>query len=286
MTPQWDVGRRSPAMKKLQTNGNAGAARERQSGIERVIEIMDSLLRLRQPTRIGDLARHIGAPRSTVYSIVNRLIEAGILETVSDDGQVYFGQSIHLYGQAHAEANPLHRRCRIMIEKLAAEANATAQLCALRGNKYVVVDSADGTGVFRITTDIGVEVPIPWTASGRLLLDHLSADEIKGFVPKDDFMLPDGSVVDADRFVADVQQAKAEGRCMTNGLSDRFTCCLAAPVRNKDGVAIATICFIVPVDQPAKRKTKLLDMLVSAAAELSDTQQPGNAETVESRPPR
>ncbi|MCB1380513.1 MAG: IclR family transcriptional regulator [Alphaproteobacteria bacterium] len=264
-------------MNRMKSERSRSSSRERQSGIDRVVEILDALLRLRQPTRTGELARHIGAPRSTVYSIVNRLIEAGVLEAVSEDGQVYFGQSIHLFGQAHAEANPLHRRCRVMIERLATQANATAQLCALRGNKYVVVDSADGTGVFRITTDIGVEVPIPWTASGRLLLDHLSADEIKAFVPAEDFILPDGSTVDADRFVADVVLAKAEGRCMTNGLSDRFTCCLAAPIRNKDGLAIATICFILPVDQPHERKAKLLDMLVEAAAELSDTRQPGNA---------
>ena len=39
-------------------------------------------------------------------------------------------------------------------------------------------------GVFKITTDIGVEVPIPWTASGRLLLDHMSAGDILQFVPE------------------------------------------------------------------------------------------------------
>jgi DNA-binding IclR family transcriptional regulator len=244
--------------------------RERQNGIDRAIEIMDALLRLRQPTRTADLARQIGAPRSTVYTIINQLIEAGILECVNDDGQIYFGQSIHLFGQAYAEANPLHRRCRTMLERLAVQANATAQLCALRGNKYVVVDSADGTGVFRITTEIGVEVPIPWTASGRLLLDHLPPDEIKAFVPGEDFFLPDGSALDADKFVADVEQARIDGSCVTTGLSDRFTCCLAAPIRNKDGVAVATICFIIPIDQPAERRTQLLQMLVDAASELSD----------------
>ena len=39
---------------------------------------------------------------------------------------------------------------------------------------------------------------------------------------------------------------------------------------------VATICFIVPVDQPADRKAKLLDLLVNAAAELSDVQQAGS----------
>ena len=81
-------------------------ARERQNGIDRAIEILDALLRLHAPTKIGDLAKQIGAPRSTLYSITNRLIEAGILEAVGEEGSVYFGQSAHLYGRAYADANP------------------------------------------------------------------------------------------------------------------------------------------------------------------------------------
>lgn len=245
-------------------------ARERQHGIDRAIEILDALLRTHKPSRIGDLAKQIGAPRSTLYSIANRLIEAGILEPVGDEGSVYFGQAVHLYGRAYADANPLHRRCREVLDQLARQTSATAQLCALRGNKYVVVDTRDGSGVFRITTDIGVEVPIPWTASGRLLLDHMTAAEILDFIPEEDFVLPDGRVVDANDFVADIARARAEGRCMTNGLSDRFTCCLAAPIRDRRGIAVATLCFVVPIDSPAERKRELLDLLVRSALELSD----------------
>lgn len=245
-------------------------ARERQSGMDRAIELLDALLRLRSPARIGDIAKRIGAPRSTLYAIVNRLIDAGILENMGEEGSIYFGQTVHLYGRAYAEANPLHRRCREMLEQLALQTGATAQLCALRGNKYVVVDVRDGTGMFRITTDIGVEVPVPWTASGRLLLDHMNAGEIRRFLPAKDFRLPDGRVVEFDRFVAEAAKARAEGRCMTNGLSDRFTCCLAAPVRDRHGICVATICFIIPIDSPDERKRDLLERLVEAGRELSD----------------
>ena len=249
-------------------------ARERQNGIDRAIEILDALLRLHAPTKIGDLAKQIGAPRSTLYSITNRLIEAGILEAIGDEGSVYFGQAAHLYGRAYADANPLHRRCREVLDRLAMQTSATAQLCALRGNKYVVVDTRDGSGVFRITTDIGVEVPIPWTASGRLLLDHMSAAEILNFIPEEDFQLPDGRVVETKSFVADIARARAEGSCMTNGLSDRFTCCLAAPIRDRRGIAVATLCFIVPIDSSPERKRELLNRLVESARELSDQWSP------------
>jgi DNA-binding IclR family transcriptional regulator len=244
--------------------------RERQNGIDRAVEILDALLRLRAPAKIGDLAKSIGAPRSTLYSIISRLTEAGIIEAAGEEGQIYFGQAVHLYGRAYADANPLHRRCREALERLAAQTNATAQLCALRGNKYVVVDVRDGSGVFKITTDIGVEVPIPWTASGRLLLDHMPASDILKFVPREDFRLPDGRMIEADAFVGDIARARTQGHCMTNGLSDPFTCCLAAPIRDRRGVAVATLCFIVPIDSPDARKSQLLDLLVSAAAELSD----------------
>ena len=257
-------------MDALTAQDEAKPARERQNGIDRAVEILDALLRFHAPVKVGDLARRIEAPRSTIYSIVNRLIEAGILETAGDEGQIYFGQAMHLYGRAYADANPLHRRCRETLDRLAREMNATSQLCALRGNKYVVVDVRDGSGVFRITTDVGVEVPIPWTASGRLLLDHMSPEEILAFVPKEDFRLPDGRTIDPDDFVAAVARARSDGSCMTNGLSDRFTCCLAAPIRNRSGVAVATICFIVPIDTAEPRKQELLGALVDAAGELSD----------------
>ncbi|WP_448147703.1 IclR family transcriptional regulator [Labrys miyagiensis] len=243
---------------------------DRQRGIDRVIDVLEALLRLRQPTKVGDLARKIGAPRSTLYAIVNRLVEAEMLEPVGEDGYIYFGKAMHLYGRAYAEANPLHRRCRAVLDRLAAETSATAQLCALRGHKYVVVDSSDGSGLFRITTDIGVEVPLPWTASGRLLLDHMSAGEVRAFVPPDDYKLPDGRLLDPEEFVAGVAQARREGRCMTTSLSDRFTSCLAAPIRDRRGVAVATICLVVPADTAESRKSELLDRIVASGLDLSD----------------
>jgi DNA-binding IclR family transcriptional regulator len=264
------AGNKEELMDAIVNKNGSKPTRERQNGIDRVIEILDALLRTHTPTKVGDLAKQIGAPRSTLYSITNRLIDAGILELVGDEGTVYFGQTAHLYGRAYADANPLHRRCREILDRLAMQTTATAQLCALRGNKYVVVDTRDGSGVFRITTDVGVEVPIPWTASGRLLLDHMSAAEILDFIPAEDFKLPDGRMVEVDTFVADIARARADGSCMTNGLSDRFTCCLAAPIRDRRGVAVATLCFIVPIDSSPERKRELLDRLVESASELSD----------------
>jgi DNA-binding IclR family transcriptional regulator len=254
----------------LAVSKRSSAPTERQNGIDRVIDLLEALLHLRAPCKLGDLAKQMGAPRSTVYAIANRLIEADVLENVGESGQIYFGKAVHLYGRAYAEANPLHRRCREALDRLATEHSATAQLCALRGNKYVVVDTRDGSGLFRITTDVGIEVPLPWTASGRLLLDHMSPESIRAFVPSEDFRLPDGRMLDVDDFIKDVARAKREGKCATTALSDRFTSCLAAPIRDRKGIAVATLCFVIPADSTKERKNALLDHLITTANELSD----------------
>jgi DNA-binding IclR family transcriptional regulator len=261
-----DVVRRS--VKSARSSASLVQPRERQRGIDRVISLLEALLRQRKPTRIGDIARLIDAPRSTTYEIVNRLIEADILETVGSEGHVYFGKTSYLFGRAYADANPLYRRCQEMLDRLVAETGATTQLCTLKGRKYVVADARAGTGLFRITTDIGVEVPIPWTASGRLLLGHMSPEEIESFVPAEDFQLPDGRVLALSGFLSEVEQARADGCCATTGLADRFTYCLAAPIRNQDGIAVATLCFVVPVNTAHDARQELLTVLMAGAREL------------------
>ena len=252
----------------------SGAAKtatgDRQRGIDRVIALLEALLREHRPTKIGDIARQIRAPRSTTYEIVARLIEADILEPSGPNGHVYFGRAAHLFGRAYADANPLFRRVGERMERLAAETHATTQFCGLKGSKYVVIDSRDGGGLFRITTDIGVEVPIPWTASGRLLLDHMSAEEIRAFVPPEDFRLPDGRTLPVEAFLADVARARIEGRCATTGLADPFTYCLAAPIRDRDGIARTTLCFVIPADTSEERRNELLARLADEAALLAE----------------
>jgi hypothetical protein len=132
---------------------------------------------------------------------------------------------MHLYGHAYGRHDAVYKRLAEALERLSADAAATAQVCTLKGNKYIVFDCRDGPGPFRITSDVGIEVPIPWTASGRLLLSHMSNGEIRAFIPPEDYRLPDGRVISPDRFLADIATARDRGYCETSGLADRFTLC-------------------------------------------------------------
>jgi DNA-binding IclR family transcriptional regulator len=244
-----------------------GPAR-RERGLDRAIGLLDLLHRQRRPARIPDLARDLGAPRSTIYEIINRLLAAGILETY-DDGTVYFGKMVHFYAADYMAAHNLIRRAREEVDRLATETGETTQFCMLHGNKYTVVHMHAGARPFRISSDIGVGIPLPVTASGRLLLSHLTREELGAFVPEEDLRLPDGRVIGLDDFYREIQEAQRQGYCVTVGLVDSFTQCMAGPVTDHAGRVVATICFMVPRDIAGKQARRLLARLVASGRALS-----------------
>jgi DNA-binding IclR family transcriptional regulator len=139
----------------------------------------------------------------------------------------------------------------------------------LEGNKYSVVLSENSARPFNISSDIGVRVPIPWTATGRLLLGHMNAEAIRTLIPADDFVLDNGVRIDFDEFMRDVQNAKALGYCCTEGLSNAFRLCMAAPVRDRAGIPIAALCFMTGRDTDPERRQSMLDDLLQSAQALS-----------------
>ncbi|MFM0480310.1 IclR family transcriptional regulator [Paraburkholderia strydomiana] len=240
----------------------------RARGVDRVIDIFRKLHQAQRPMTMRELIEATGSPRSSIYELVAILTEVGWLET-SADGNVFFGREMHYYGSDYATHNDLISRAHQSILALVRKYDETTQLCMLEGNKYSVVLSENSARPFNISSDIGVRVPIPWTATGRLLLGHMTADAIRALIPADDFVLDNGVRIDFDEFMRDVQNAKALGYCCTEGLSNAFRLCMAAPVRDRAGIPIAALCFMTGRDTDPERRQSMLEDLLQSAQALS-----------------
>ena len=82
------------------------------------------------PCAPNEIAAAIGAPRSSVYELVNLLLEHGMLEYQGGDGRVFLGRRLYFLGTAYAEQFDLMRECDRMLVRLAEETRETAQMCA------------------------------------------------------------------------------------------------------------------------------------------------------------
>ena len=252
-----------------QTAEKALASSNRERGLDRVIALMAHLHRVGRPVRVGDLARALAAPRSTVYSLVKSLTDASLLETVGPNGEVFFGKSMYFYGMDYLRAHDLFERARAEVDRLARETGETTQFCVLHERKYTVAHMSSGQRPFRVSSEVGVGIPLPWTASGRLLLADFSDTEIRAMISPADLHPPRSAAMTIEDFLAAVATARREGSCVTSGLIDPYTHCIAAPIKDPTGRVSATLCFVVLVNTPPERIGALRDMLIESAQSLS-----------------
>ena len=125
-----------------------------------------------KPVGAYAVAKAVGAPLSTVYVIIEDLVEKRLLQR-RNDGTVWLGPRLYHYGLAYAQSLDFLNIATHEMQDLCREVEETIQICGRDGDHMVVMAMADGPGHFRVTSKVGSRVPLNWTASGRLLLGHL-----------------------------------------------------------------------------------------------------------------
>lgn len=241
----------------------------RERGIDRVLKLLAYLNESGRPVRVADLPKALGAPRSTIYELVRVLTESGILELNSDDNKVYFGKLIYLYGINYMRENDLIRRGSAEVDALSRLTGETSELCVLNRNRQAIVHTHPGARPMRISSQAGGQIPLPWTASGRLLLAHMTPAQIEALVHSEDLILPDKRVVQMTDFVADCIGARGSTIVATSGLINSFTQCLASPIFGVNGEVQATICLVLPLDISADLRAELQQTLIASGRKLS-----------------
>lgn len=259
----------------------ATATKTRARGLERAFDIIQYLHEGKEAKRPIEIAVGMGAPKSSVYELVGILTSLGVLERTDVEGRVFLGRKLHYWGLGYIENFDLTRLAQPMLEYITEQTRETSQLCMVDGNKYTVVMMNEGSRQFRISADVGQKSPLPWTASSRLLLGHLSDDEIQHFIPQEDFVLPDGSRLALSDFISSIRTAHADGFFSFDSLADTYTHCFAAPVYDGSGQCMSTLCLIAPKQDATNNYKMYRDVLINAANDLTEALKSGASTSVQ-----
>lgn len=243
--------------------------RKRARGLDRAVEICDLLARACRPMPPAEIARAIGAPRSSVYELCATMTGLGLLEADAR-GMLYLGRKTHFWGRSYLAGFDLAREAQPVLDALTAQTGETSQLCVIDGRKYTVLLMREADRAFRISGDVGEPTPIPWTASGRLLLQHLTDHEILALIPPEDFRQPGGETLSPAQFLLELRAAASEGFFSFDSPSDSYTHCFAAAVTGERGACVATLCLVAPREEARARHAALKASLIQHAARLSE----------------
>ena len=242
-------------------------SKPRTSGIDRAIQVMDILTERQTPMTAYDLAKSAGAPASTIYRIVDELIEREMLSR-SKGKMIWLGPRLMRYGLTYRSKMNLFAEAKAEMYELSKRTGETVQVCARDDDMMVVIAMAVGAGHFRVTSDVGTRVPLNWTASGRLLLGHLpDAERLQIF--KDAAQPSETGIADTDPELLS-QQSRSDylnRLALQMGNSEYSVACIAAPIRDVDGACVCTMSIVLP-EQRVHERLDDLTLKVQRAAEL------------------
>ena len=238
------------------------------SGIDRALQVIDYLYETGAPAGPYAIAKAIRAPLSTVYVTIDDLVEKNMLAR-NVDGAIWLGARLYHYGLAYARSLDFMSVATHEMHDLCREANEAVQLCGRDGDHMLVLAMADGPSPFQVASRVGTRVPLNWTASGRLLVGHLVANERIELFKRCARTSPTGRAeIDATSLSEAAAKAFDERLSIQIAESDYAVACIASPICDRDGQCVATISIVLPEQKVLSDESRYTSQVRASAAKI------------------
>ncbi|MYK31279.1 MAG: IclR family transcriptional regulator [Boseongicola sp. SB0670_bin_30] len=167
------------------TGGGAldGESPHRNQGIQVISRAADILRLLGRETdglSLGQIAKRVALPRSTVQRVVAALAVEGFISTEKGSGGIRLGPEI--LSLAQATASDMKDRLRPVMKRISEETGETVDLAVLDGDKMLFIDQIVGRQRLRAVSRIGETFPLTTTANGKAALACLQREHAERLI--------------------------------------------------------------------------------------------------------
>ena len=140
--------------------------------IEKCFSILALLAKEKRPFGYNEIVRNLNLNKSTVFNILHTMNDLDILEK-GPDNLFRMGPRLFLLGNAAAGQSELLQTVHPYLESINKEFKLSAFFGILSGQEVIIFDKADGANRIKISSEIGMRIPIFAGVAGKALLAQL-----------------------------------------------------------------------------------------------------------------
>lgn len=145
----------------------------------RTLRVLRFLASQPDPVSLDRILRACDLPRSTAYHLLNAMIDEGFVVHLAEEHRYGLGVAAFEVGSGYSRQAPLQRIARRPLAALVDRSGQSAHLAVLHGRDVLYVLEERAPGRPPLVTDVGVRLPAHLTASGRAVLAHLPAGQVR-----------------------------------------------------------------------------------------------------------
>lgn len=229
---------------------------------------------LAQKGEIGvtDIARELDFTVGTAFRLVSTLVDAGFAQQSSTNKKYGPGLKVlELANMIRSRANFIEL-AHPHLEMLMSETNETVNLGVLHGDDVAYVDRVVGRQQLIMEVRIGSRVPAYCTALGKTLLAHVDPQFREAYLARLPYLpASDGTAPPPrHRLAQELEDVVKAGVGYDRGELSPDVVCVAAPILDADGRALAAVSVSGPRHRMEKYLPDLTIRVRSTAADLSD----------------
>ncbi len=239
--------------------------------LDRGLFILETVAKSSHPVALGQLTDLLGIDRTSVFRLANTLRRRGFLAHPSGRKEYILGPSIWRISRNHDWSKMLITYSHEHLKRLAMQTGETAHLAVREGKDAFFIDHCGSThqGLV-ISGQTGEFVPLYCTAHGKALLADFGPVELKalfGSAPLQGHT--SSTLVSLRQLAKECAEIKAAGLAGDEEEYMPGVCCMAAPVRDRDGAVVASIGISAPLSRFSKDRTaKTARQVIEVAAAI------------------
>lgn len=218
---------------------------------------------------LAEISRLGALPKPTAHRLLSVLAEAGMVRE-NGRGGYGLGPECLVLGSAFLDGLDLRREAREVLEALVERTGETCHLGIRDGDRVVYVEKVESPQMVQLRSRVGLIAPLHTTALGKVLLAHGVEAEVEAEV---EAMFAAGvekrtanTITDLDEFRVSLGLIRERGFAVDDVENEEGIRCVAAPVFDHEGKAVASISVSGPEYRVPSERLEDLGKEVSEAA--------------------
>jgi IclR family acetate operon transcriptional repressor len=233
-----------------------------------------------QPIGVGELARMLKLPKSTVQRTLVSLAQAGWLEPAGSE-RTRWELTHHVWtiGQRAGKSTLLRDVAMPLMRELGTTTAEAIHLAVPGGTQGVVtLDRVDSTQPVRVYNPLGATFPFHSCASGKAILAFWPQQRVDEVLSRPLAKMTDRTTVDPEALRLELDEVRERGYALNTAENRPGVCAIGCPIRGRDGYAVASISISMPQDRYDWRHVpKWGEQLIAAANKIESAWIESNA---------
>lgn len=237
----------------------------------KAIEVLEELAKSEDGLGVTEISNNLNYGVSATYHLLNTLKQCNIIEQDKKTKKYRIGFALfRICGMAKRQ-NALASLAQPYLDKLREMVGETSNLMILDGNEIIYVAQSESNQMLKLFTQLGAKVPFYCTGGGKAILAY-QPQKVKDLLLSNTNFIKytKNTISDINQLMKELDAIKQQGYAIDNEEREEGVTCIAAPVFDCYGEAIASISISGPTYRLKEKQIPIIiKNVMDTAKEMS-----------------